>query len=299
MPNLLIVGGSGFLSGTLAKRAISRGYRVWAVTRGQRLLPEGVTGLIADRQDKAAFERAVSAAQVKWDLVVDCIAFGPEDIQQDIAVFDGLAGQLVFVSTDFVYDPKYRQFPQSEEIGHFIGAGYGYQKLLAETELANYAGDMLWTIVRPCHIYGPGSKLGCLPAHSRDADLIRRLQMGEPLRLVGGGYFLQQPILARDLADFILAIHGNPKSYRQVLNVAGPDVIESRAYYQIIADILGVNLTIEEIPVGQYLNENPSAGSFLCHRFYNLAKAESLGIALPGTTIVQGLREHVESLLAG
>jgi nucleoside-diphosphate-sugar epimerase len=294
---VLIVGGSGFLSGTLARRALSRGHQVWAITRGQRPLPEGVTALVADRQDQAAFERVVSAAQTKWDLVIDCIAFAPEDIQQDIAVFEQLAAQLVFVSTDFVYDPQHRQFPQHEETNYYVDEGYGYQKRLAEAELVHYAGDMPWTIVRSCHIYGPGSKLGCLPTHGRDADLIRRIKTGEPLRLVGGGHFLQQPILARDLADFILNLQGNKKTYRQILNVAGPDVIESRTYYQIIADLLGVELTIEEIPVALYLKENPSASSFICHRFYALSKAQALGIPLPGTPIAQGLREHVESIL--
>jgi nucleoside-diphosphate-sugar epimerase len=32
--DLLIIGGSGFLSGTLAKAAMKRRYRVWTITRG-------------------------------------------------------------------------------------------------------------------------------------------------------------------------------------------------------------------------------------------------------------------------
>jgi nucleoside-diphosphate-sugar epimerase len=295
---VLIVGGSGFLSGTLARRALARGHQVWAITRGQRSLPDGVIGLVADRQDPAAFEQAVNAAQTKWDLVIDCIAFTPEDIRQDLAVFEQLAGHLVFVSTDFVYDPQHRQFPQREETDHYVAdESYGHLKRRAEEELLQYSGDLPWTIVRPCHIYGPGSKLGCLPAHGRDANLIQRIKTGDSLRLVGGGYFLQQPILARDLADFMLELQGNQKTYRQILNAAGPEVIESRRYYQIIADLLGVELTIEEIPVALYLQENPSARSFFCHRFYDLTKAQGFGLPLPSTPMAQGLREQVESLL--
>ena len=74
---------------------------------------------------------------------------------------------------------------------------------------------------------------------------IQRIKTGEPLRFVGGGYFLKQPILARGLTNFMLDLQGNKKSYRQTLNVAGPDVIESRTYYQIIADLLEVKLIIE------------------------------------------------------
>ena len=143
--------------------------------------------------------------------------------------------------------------------------------------------------MRPCHIYGPGSELGCLPAHSRDPELIDRMKAGEPLKLVGGGHFLQQPVLASDLADFILDLKGNKNTYGQVLNAAGPDVIESRTYYAIIADILGVDLDIEEISVKPYLAENPHASSFICHRFYDLSKVHDLGIPLPSTPIAQGL----------
>ena len=50
---LLIVGGSGFLSGTLARTAVARGHRVWTITRGRQALPAGVIGLQADRRDPA------------------------------------------------------------------------------------------------------------------------------------------------------------------------------------------------------------------------------------------------------
>ena len=111
---VLVVGGSGFLSGTLARRAILRGNQVWTLTRGFRSLPENSINLIADRQDKGAFEHVIHTAQTKWDIVIDCIAYTPEDIQQNVTVLEGLAEHLVFVSTDFVYDPKHRQFPQRE-----------------------------------------------------------------------------------------------------------------------------------------------------------------------------------------
>jgi nucleoside-diphosphate-sugar epimerase len=291
---VLIVGGSGFLSGTLARRAVGRANKVWTITRGQKTLPEHTTNLIVDRHNRSAFEEAVKGIQTDWDIMIDCIAFTPQDIQQDVVVFENLTQHLVFVSTDFVYDPQHREFPQREDANHYVGEGYGHQKRLAELELINYAGKLPWTVVRPPHIYGPGSELGCLPAHSRDPGLIARLEAGEPLRLVGGGHFLQQPVLARDLADFLLDLQGKPETYSQILNAAGPDVIESRAYYQIVADVLGVELHIEELQVASYLAENPAASSFLCHRFYDMSKAAELGIPLPGTTMLQGLQEHVD-----
>jgi nucleoside-diphosphate-sugar epimerase len=96
----------------------------------------------------------------------------------------------------------------------------------------------------------------------------------------------------------LLSLGGNQKTYGQILNAAGPDVIESREYYQIIAKILEVDLKIEEVSVSQHLADYPETAVFICHRFYDLSKLKASGAAIPGTPVEQGLREHVESLLA-
>jgi nucleoside-diphosphate-sugar epimerase len=300
---ILILGGSGFLSGTLARRAVAAGHQVWTVTRGQRGLPAGVTPLVADRHDAAAFAQAIAGAQTTWDLVVDCIAYDPADIGQDIDCFASRAHHLIFVSTDFVYDPARRRLPQAEEPAVYAREGYGGKKRLCELALMAGAAEeatreMQWTVARPCHIYGPGSLLGCLPLHGRDPALLDRLRAGEPLRLAGGGYFLQQPILARDLADSLLGMAGNPATYGQVFNLAGPDTVACRTYYQIIAEWLGVALHVEEAPVAQMLAERPETAPFLCHRFCDLGKLAAAGVPLPSTPLAEGLAEHVASLQA-
>ena len=298
--NVLVIGGSGFLSGTLAARAVAEGHSVTVVTRGQRELPEGVSGIAVDRHDQPAFKQAISKASRHWDLVVDCIAYAPADARQDIDVFPGMADHLVFVSTDFVFDPAHRIFPQPEITDHYTpGENYGSKKRLCEREFLNSdTGEMVWSIVRPCHIYGPGSLLGCLPEHGRDPELISKIRSGKPLKLVGGGHFLQQPILAGDLSDLMLSLHGNEKSHGEIFCTAGPDIIESREYYNIIADVLGAgHPEIVEIPVGKFLAENPQSCSFACHRIYSHAKLEATGARVPTTPISDGLRQHTESLL--
>ncbi|MDA0710334.1 MAG: NAD-dependent epimerase/dehydratase family protein [bacterium] len=299
MANVLLIGGSGFVSGTTATEALSQGHRVWAVTRGKRPLPKGVTPVTVDRSDRDAFARTIADLKLTWDLVIDGIGYDVEDAEQDIAVFRDKTRHLVFISTDFVFDPAHRTFPQAEESDHYLSDTYGGKKRLCELALINGdTGEMNWSVVRPCHIYGPGSKLGCLPNHGRDEHLIDHLRAGKALELIGGGHFLQQPILARDLARLMLSLHGKPKTYGQIFQAAGPDIIESREYYHIIADILGVDRPeIIELPVGEYLKEFPARAPFCCHRIYSLGKLISAGAAAPSTPIALGLKEHVESLL--
>lgn len=298
--DILIIGGSGFVSGSLVRRAVTQGHQVWVVTRGNLPLPEGCEAITADRKDHDAFKKAVADAGKRWDLVVDCIGYDPEDAEQDIAVFEELATQFVFVSTDFVYQPEKRSFPQDERSGHYLSDdSYGGKKRRCEELLLEVdSSDFAWTVVRPCHIYGPGSLLGCLPLHGRDAELIAKMRRGEPLSLVGGGRFLQQPIFAGDLCDLILSVYGNAHAHGEIFNVAGPDIIESRKYYEIIADVLGVACPeVVEVGIGDFLRENPGKASFICHRIYDVSRLKRAGLQVPAMPIAEGLEAHVEALL--
>ncbi len=293
---ILIIGGSGFLSGTLARESVRAGHEVWVVTRGNKALPQGVRAIQADRQNRPAFAAAIQNAGTAWDLCVDCIGYDLEDARQDIEVFKRLAQHVVFISTDFVLDPARRRLPLTEEFAQFQTAGYGAKKRACERAFFEAGTALKWTLLRPCHIYGPGSQLGCLPLHGRDPELLRKLRGGEILKLVGGGHFLQQPILARDLSEMILSCAGNAKTFGEAYLAAGPDIIESREYYRIIADVLGVELRIEEVSAAAYLAEHADAAPFLCHRIYDLSKARQHGLKMPRTPIEEGLREHIAAL---
>ncbi len=296
--SLLLIGGSGFVSGALAHQALAQGYQVTVVTRGQHALPEGVTALTADRHDPQAFQQAVAGTNEPWDLVIDCIGYEPADARQDVAVFSNLARQFIFISTDFVYDPYHRTYPQAEDTAHFWQDGYGWKKRECELELINANPHTLpWTIVRPCYVYGPGSQLGNLPLHRRDPQLITRLKAGEPLRLVGGGHFLQHPVFVRDLAGAILSLAGNPWVHGEIYNIGGPELIEVADYFRIVAEVLGVELKIEEIPVSAHLAAHPEDAPSCCNRYYDLTKLRAVGGAVPATLMSIGLREQVESLL--
>jgi nucleoside-diphosphate-sugar epimerase len=301
--NILVIGGSGHVSGAVVKNALSGGHQVWTVTRGLRPLAHGVKSLIAERHDRKAMKEVVEQQNMVWDLVVDCICYEPADMLQDIELFHERARQFVFISTDFVYDTAFRRFPQPESTEHYVTdregpLSYGGNKRFCELELINGdTGDMGWTILRPCHIYGPTSLLGCLPLHGRDPELIRKLRENVPLKLGGGGYFLQQPIFVDDFAATIVSVAGNKNACGKIFNMAGPDIIESWQYYQIIADILKVKLTVEEVPVASYLAENPDGRPFMCHRIYDLSLLRATGLTVPSTSIEDGLRQHVEGLI--
>ena len=297
-PTMLILGGSGFVSGALSRLALNQGYQVWTVTRGHHALPLGAIGVNADRRDQAAFQRVIAETGMTWDVVVDSIGYEVEDAVQDLAVFQKLAGHFLFISTDFVYDPYHRQYPQPEDTEFFWKEGYGWKKRLCELEFINNPQtSMPWTIVRPCYVYGPGSQLGTLPMHRRDPQLISRLRSGEHIRLVGGGHFLQHPIFVNDLAEVLLSLAGRQNAYGQIYNAGGPEIAEAAGYFKIVADILGVQLKIEELSVSAHLAAHPEDAPSCCNRIYDITKLAASGAAYPSTPLAVGLRQQVDSML--
>ncbi len=295
MPNLLIIGGTGFLSGTLSKEALAAKWNVFSLTRGKRPLIPGITPLTADRKDPAALKSALNAPGVTFDLVIDCIAYDPADVASVLPMLAPIAKHYVLVSTDFVYDPAHRKFPQSEINAAYTSApGYGANKRLCE--LALQSSPIPWTVIRPCHIYGPGSLLGCSPPDNRDAKILEKIKAGHPLPLVGGNY-LQQPIFAPDLARLLLSIHNNKNAVGQTFNAAGPEFVESTAYYHFIGQALSLPVTIHPIDAVAYLAANPDKAPFLCHRIYDLSRMKAAGLAVPATPLPVGIKAHVESLL--
>lgn len=297
---LLILGGSGFLSGTLARTALDQGWAVTVVTRGQRPVPHGTVAVKADRQDRSGFAKTLAAVGGAWDLVVDAIPFTPGDAEQDVEVFAGRVGRLVFVSTDFVYDPGRRTIPQPEKAASYAAGGYGGLKRAAETILEQTATDKLpWTVLRPGHIYGPGSHMGCLPLQSRNPQLIDDILARRPLRLVGGGLFLQQPVFAPDLAETILDTVRHPRTVGGIFNVAGPDRVESREYYRVLGTLLGRDVSIEEVPVAEFLASHPEKAPFCCDRVYDLSALRAAGPAVPATPLSIGLQQQLEAMRRG
>tara|TARA_Y100000589_G_scaffold149658_1_gene142836 strand:- start:4298 stop:5233 length:936 start_codon:yes stop_codon:yes gene_type:complete len=295
--NILILGGSGFLSGTIARLAAELGHHVTIVTRGNKPIPQGVTALQVDRSDRAAFAKLIQQQKTTWDLVVDAIAFNPEDAQQDVEVFAGQTKRFVLVSTDFVYDPNHRNIPQTETDAHYTTEGYGGKKRQAELILEQADTAMLpWTVLRPSHIFGPGSLFGCIPLCSRDPQLIEDICQHKPLTLVEGGRLLQHPIYAPDLAMTILSAMTDQKSVGKILNIAGPDHFESHVYYSTLGKLLDRDVTIESISAADFLADHPDKAPFCCDRIYDLTALEQTDLSIPKTSLEEGLKQMLVSI---
>ena len=119
---------------------------------------------------------------------------------------------------------------------------------------------------------------------------------GETLQLVDNGRLLQQPIDCDDLARCMISAVGNEKAYGKAFNMAGPDIVESRQYYQYIAEELNVELKTADIDFDEYLSEHPGHRPFLFHRIYRLDDLANAGLAVPDTPLAEGIKRHTRLL---
>ena len=299
----LIIGGSGGLSGRLAALAKDE-YEVWAVTRGQRPLGDGIHLLKADRNDTDNFKKTILEADTNWDIVFDCICMNEKHALQDLNVFPGITKRLVVISTDSVYDPLRKDTPQKED-GYFIEEEgepetltYAGNKRRMEHIFINNFGSttLAVTLFRPGHIYGPGFLIGCYPEHSRQKELPQLILDKEPISLVGGGIYLTQPIFVDDLANAMLDCTDKQGTYNRIFCIGGPKAVENRRYYEIIGQLLDRELNMKEIPLAGYLEEHPEYSGHLCHRIYDLSALREAGVRLPDTSLETGLKIHLKSL---
>ena len=94
MIDVLFIGGTGILSSACAPRAIADGMRVTLLNRGTsraRPVPAGAEVIHADIRDPDTVRDAVRGRD--FDVVVDFVAFTPEQVRTDIELFGGRTGQ--------------------------------------------------------------------------------------------------------------------------------------------------------------------------------------------------------------
>ncbi|MBQ3258157.1 MAG: NAD-dependent epimerase/dehydratase family protein [Oscillospiraceae bacterium] len=298
--NILIIGGSGFVSSHVMEAALTAGHSVWYVTRGLRKPVSGAHPIIADRNDPAALANALRETDIRYDAVLDCICFNDKQARETLAVLKDFTNRVVAISTDSCYDSAYKTVPQDEHgEKYFEDDSYGAKKRRMELAFLNECPDSIkWTLFRPPHMYGPRSELGCFPTHTRQKDLLDHLRQGKPITLTGDGGYLLQALDARDLAKAMVACIDNSKTFNEIFCIAGPDVITNRAYFEVLGDILGLPVTFETTCESEHLAAHPDSIIYFCDRVYDLSKLKNAGLPVPAIGIRQGLKEQAEWLMA-
>jgi nucleoside-diphosphate-sugar epimerase len=195
--DLLLLGGTGFLSRTVALEAVSRGHRVTALTRGvSGAPPNGVTAVHADRN--AADEMARAARSVKVTAVID--------MSGETVAAARIAARELASADSYVYVSSmnaYRNWPpgpvkgEDDPLWDEESDEYGPVKAAGERVLSQAFGDRLLS-ARAGVIVGPREIGGRLTAW------LHRISAGGRIAVPDA---LDQPMAfvdVRDLASWLV-----------------------------------------------------------------------------------------------
>ncbi len=297
---VLFIGGTGNLSYEASLRALDRGIELFHLNRGSRpdrAIP-GLCTLHADVRDRDALERVLSG--LRFDAVVDFIAYTPEDVARDIELFRDRAAQYVFISSASVYrKPGTGQVITESTRLHNPYWGYARAKIACERRLEaeGAASGFPYTIVRPSHTYGRG----WIPSafSSGSFTVPARILAGKEIVVPGDGQTLWTITHARDFSVGLLGLLGRAEAIGEAFQITGDEALTWDAIHLALARALGKEARIVHIPSEFIARANPAMGERLLgdkawSSVFDCAKLKRLVPEFRTTvSLAEGLRESL------
>jgi len=243
---VLFIGGTGVISSACTALAAQRGMELYLLNRGQsqRPIPEGVQIIQADIRQPA--QTAVALAGLKFDSVVDWIAYTPEQVQADLDLFRGKTGQYVFISSASAYQKPPHSLPITESTPlHNPFWEYSRQKAACEAMLmdAYRHEDFPVTIVRPSHTYDR-----TLFPITGGYTQVSRMRAGKPVVVHGDGTSLWTLTHHTDFAVGLVGLLGHPQALGEAFHITSDEWLTWNQINEIIAQAAGVTPRIVHAP---------------------------------------------------
>ncbi len=246
---VLFVGGTGLISSACTSLAVERGLEMFHLNRGgHRDGRDAVTTLIADARDEPAAERALAGQ--KFDVVVDWIAYTPEDIERDLRLFRDRTEQFIFISSASAYH---------KPLGHWLVRedtplanpfwDYSRNKIACEERLirAFREDGFPITIVRPSHTYGDSSMPLAVSSWERPFTSIARWRAGKALIVPGDGTSLWTLTHNSDFAVGFVGLLGRRQAIGHAFHITSDEALTWDEIHRQAAAAAGVEPRIVHI----------------------------------------------------
>ena len=261
---VLFIGGTGFISTAVSKLAVDRGLDLFLLNRGQTSVQvPGAHILTADINQPSRVQDALQNLQ--FDVVVDWIAFSPDDIERDLALFKGQIKQYIFISSASAYQkpPSHYLITESTPL-HNPYWDYSRNKIACEERLLRAYREEGFpaTIVRPSLTYDPNLPIAI--GGWGTYNLPDRLKKGLPIIVHGDGSSLWVVTHAEDFGRGFLGLVGNYQAIGHAFHITSDEVLTWEQIYRTIADAVGIEPNIVHIPSDFIARVAPEkAGSLL------------------------------------
>lgn len=245
---VLFIGGTGNISSASSRLAVARGMDLYLLNRGTRdVTIPGARIITADINKPTAVRTALAGHT--WDAVVNWIAFTPDDIARDIALFGGTARQYIFISSASAYQKPLRH-PIITESTPLCNPYWEYSrnKIACEDALvqAYRAQGFPMVIVRPSLTYDTVIPLAI--GSWNDVTMIERMKAGKPVVVHGDGSSLWTCTHSDDFAKGFVGLLGNQEAIGHAFHITSDELLTWDQIWQYTAAAAGVEAKIVHVP---------------------------------------------------
>ncbi|KYH27632.1 GDP-L-fucose synthase [Halalkalicoccus paucihalophilus] len=304
MDTALIVGGTRFIGRHTVRELLDHEYEVTIFNRGNHENPfagnDRVTHVEGDRNDETALETA--AVSVDPDLVIDCIAYYPEQVRAATEVFAD--ARYVYVSSGSSYGVEHVPKREGEtpleactpeQATDDSPATYGARKAEGDRAVFEAAERGVEAMaVRPCIVYGPYD-------YTERLDYwIDRVLNHDRVVVPGDGQHLWHRVYVGDVAS-ALRIVGESGTAGEAYNVGDRQLLTLEETLETIAEVAKTEVEVVTAGERELATGGLSPDDFTLYREYphvmSTAKLSDLGWeSTPiGETMARTVAEHEES----
>jgi len=246
-PRVLFLGGTGTISSACSRRAVEQGLDLSVLNRGTtsvRSLPAEVRRLTGDVDDTSSIGDAI--ADEDFDVVVDWLAFIPEQVRARTDLLRGRVGQYVFISSASAYQTPPSRLPITESTPlRNPYWEYSRGKIACEdllTALYREEGYPV-TVVRPSHTYDETH----VPLEG-GWTAVDRMRRGEPVVVHGDGTSLWTLTHHIDFARDFVPLLGNPRTLGEAFHITSDDVLTWDQIARALGAAAGAEPHIVHVP---------------------------------------------------
>ncbi len=254
---ILFIGGTGNISSVVSKLLLEVGDEVFHLNRGNTgVTVEGSEHLKADINNISVVKKVLNGHV--WDVVVNWIAFKPEDVERDIELFRETTNQYFFISSASAYQkpPSSPFITESTPLANPFWQ-YSRDKIACEEVLLREYRESGFpmTIVRPSHTYN-----NVIPAAFggwNEFAIIDRMRKGKEIVVHGDGTSLWVLTHALDFAEGFTGLFGLQQAIGHAFHITSDEVLTWNQIYQAIGEAAGYEPNIVHIPTNFIVKTQP------------------------------------------
>lgn len=257
---LLVIGGTGLLSGAVVKEALRHRVDVTIVNRGRKskVVPEGVNVIISDYRNKEVMQSALQGKH--FDAVIDFICFNKNQIEYSVDLLSPYCTQYIFISSACVYNYELPGVKSEDDEKVLKQWEYSVNKWECECYLIEIAkkNNINYNIIRPCITYDDSRiPYGIAPAYGFHWTLVGRILAGKPIIRWNGGTTKWNMMRVEDFVVGVAGLIGNEKAYNQAYNVSGDEAYSWNDVIECVEKVIKKKAVFYDISSEEYAELAP------------------------------------------